>query len=77
MSFQSRLIAVFAVLVTAVQLAAEPLNVSGVYPHLTMRNNEGECGTGAVVPWGGQFVGDYLVSGRKYKKPYRIKVDPA
>jgi len=25
--------------------------VSGVYPHLAMYNNEGECGTGAVVPW--------------------------
>lgn len=24
---------------------------SGVYPHLTMYNNEAECGTGAVVPW--------------------------
>jgi len=28
---------------------------SGVYPHLTMRNNEGECGTGAVVPWQGRL----------------------
>ncbi|MBB03724.1 MAG: hypothetical protein CMJ47_13855 [Planctomyces sp.] len=28
---------------------------SGVYPHLTMRNNEGECGTGAVVPWLGRL----------------------
>ena len=25
--------------------------VSGVYPHLATYNNEGECGTGAVVPW--------------------------
>jgi len=25
--------------------------VSGIYPHLAMFNNEGECGTGAVVPW--------------------------
>jgi hypothetical protein len=24
---------------------------SGIYPHLAMYNNEGECGTGAVVPW--------------------------
>lgn len=28
---------------------AEP--ISGVYPHLAMFNGEGECGTGAVVPW--------------------------
>jgi hypothetical protein len=27
------------------------LNISGIYPHLTMWNMEGECGTGAVVPW--------------------------
>lgn len=28
---------------------------SGVYPHLAMYNNEGECGTGAVVPWAGKL----------------------
>ncbi|MDD7983533.1 hypothetical protein PQO01_01045 [Lentisphaera marina] len=32
-----------------------PQNIAGVYPSLTMYNNEGECGTGALVPWG-----DYL-----------------
>ncbi|HEV7402083.1 MAG TPA: hypothetical protein VGO11_04120 [Chthoniobacteraceae bacterium] len=32
-------------------LAAEPRSVSGIYPHLAYYNNEGECGTGAVVPW--------------------------
>lgn len=26
-------------------------NYSGVYPHLAYYNNEGECGTGAVVSW--------------------------
>ncbi len=30
---------------------AAPVSVSGVYPHLAFFNNEGECGTGAVVPW--------------------------
>lgn len=29
----------------------EPLCVSGIYPELAYYNNEGECGTGAVVPW--------------------------
>ncbi|MCK4565140.1 MAG: hypothetical protein KAU94_10760, partial [Verrucomicrobia bacterium] len=29
----------------------KPLNISGVYPHLTMYNVQNECGTGAVVPW--------------------------
>lgn len=32
-------------------VAAEPVKLSGIYPHLTMFNNEGECGTGAVVPF--------------------------
>jgi len=27
------------------------LNISGIYPHLAYYNDEGECGTGAVVPW--------------------------
>lgn len=31
--------------------AEEPRHVSGIYPELAMFNNEGECGTGAVVPW--------------------------
>lgn len=35
--------------------AAAPLpprpSLSGIYPHLAMFNDEGECGTGAVVPW--------------------------
>ncbi|MBW8325730.1 MAG: hypothetical protein K0M50_13275 [Prolixibacteraceae bacterium] len=28
---------------------------SGIYPHLAYYNNEGECGTGAVVPWADQL----------------------
>ena len=35
----------------AVQEKKEPIQISGIYPHLAMYNNEGECGTGAVVPW--------------------------
>jgi hypothetical protein len=35
--------------------ATEPINISGVYPHLTMYNNENECGTGALVPWAGKL----------------------
>jgi hypothetical protein len=30
----------------------EPRQISGIYPHLAYYNNEGECGTGAVVPLG-------------------------
>ncbi|HET7178334.1 MAG TPA: hypothetical protein VFI14_01355, partial [Chryseosolibacter sp.] len=29
----------------------KPASFSGIYPHLAYYNNEGECGTGAVVPW--------------------------
>ena len=31
--------------------AAGPAQLSGIYPSLAMFNDEGECGTGAVVPW--------------------------
>ena len=30
-------------------------SVSGIYPRLAYYNNEGECGTGAVVPWAGKL----------------------
>ncbi|MEI6247377.1 MAG: hypothetical protein WCP67_02445 [Verrucomicrobiota bacterium] len=37
-------------------LAAEaPPQWSGIYPNLATFNNEGECGTGAVVPWAGRL----------------------
>ncbi len=32
-------------------VAAEPRSWSGIYPSLAFFNEEGECGTGAVVPW--------------------------
>jgi hypothetical protein len=32
-------------------MPAEPVQLSGIYPSLAMFNKEGECGTGAVVPW--------------------------
>ena len=35
--------------------ASKPQSVSGVYPHLAMYNQHGECGTGAVVPWAGRL----------------------
>lgn len=28
---------------------------SGIYPHLAFYNEDGECGTGAVVPWAGRL----------------------
>lgn len=44
----------FTIRDAAAQKAA-PRNFSGVYPQLAMYNNEGECGTGAVVPWAGKL----------------------
>ena len=35
--------------------ACAELVVDGIYPHLAMFNKEGECGTGAVVPWAGSL----------------------
>lgn len=32
-----------------------PVQVSGIYPSLAYYNQEGECGTGAVVPWAGRL----------------------
>ena len=46
----SRAATAFLVIATTA-FAAEPRSVSGIYPHLAMFNAEGECGTGAVVPW--------------------------
>ncbi len=42
---------VFALVAAAQLSAAEPLSLSGIYPSLATFNDEGECGTGAVVPW--------------------------
>ncbi|NBN95556.1 MAG: hypothetical protein EBV31_08075, partial [Verrucomicrobia bacterium] len=36
---------------TAFTAHAAPQEWSGIYPELATFNNEGECGTGAVVPW--------------------------
>ncbi len=31
----------------------EPVQLSGIYPHLAVYNSEDECGIGGVVPWAG------------------------
>ena len=46
--------AIFLLLSVASALAeqvAVPYEISGIYPHLAYFNLQGECGTGAVVPW--------------------------
>jgi hypothetical protein len=53
-------------------------NISGIYPHLAQYNDEGECGTGAVVPWAGSLwtitYGPHLPFGSS-DKLYQISSD--
>ena len=56
----SRCIALASTLLTLCGLlhpvrAASPVEVAGIYPHLALYNQHGECGTGAVVPWAGRL----------------------
>jgi len=56
MNSLARLIAPTLCLLTLTATAAEkPLQISGIIPQLAMFNDEGECGTGAVVPWAGKL----------------------
>jgi|688.fasta_scaffold121729_2 hypothetical protein len=41
--------------VSIAQQIGRNLSISGIYPSLAYYNNEGECGTGAVVPWAGKL----------------------
>ena len=43
-----RYVFIFGIFITC---ASAQVKISGIYPHLAMSNREGECGTGAVVPW--------------------------
>src|SRR5688572_268716 len=45
------LLAATTTVATPLAHADEPRSFSGIYPHLAYFNDEGECGTGAVVPW--------------------------
>jgi len=70
---------VFAFLLIAGQTTiAEPVEISGIYPSLAMFNQEGECGTGAVVPWGDRLwvitYGPHLPKGSS-DKLYEISPD--
>lgn len=54
-----RLLAAAAAVALAGSPKAQPVtgrpSLSGIYPHLAFFNDEGECGTGAVVPWAGRL----------------------
>ncbi len=77
----------FAIILAILFLAAcavqekqpeSPKSISGVYPHLAYYNNEGECGTGAVVPWADKLwvitYGPHLPLGSS-DKLYEISAD--
>lgn len=57
-----------------------PIQLSGIYPHLAYYNQEGECGTGAVVPWADRLwvitYGPHLPNGSS-DKLYEITTDLA
>lgn len=71
-------LAVSLLLKAALSEAQAPRAFSGIYPHLAMYNNEGECGTGAVVPWAGKLwaitYGPHLPFGSS-DKLYEISAD--
>ena len=45
----------FALAGMTLPAAAEPVCVSGIYPHLAVFSGENECGIGALVPWAGKL----------------------
>ncbi len=49
--FVAVIVLFFFTLALNAQKKKAPINISGIYPGLAYFNNEGECGTGAVVPW--------------------------
>jgi hypothetical protein len=61
----------FCMVAAPLLAGAQQPSYSGVYPHLAMYNNEGECGTGAVVPWAGKLwvitYGPHLPNGSSDK----------
>ncbi len=51
MARKSRLLSFGLALLGLAGCSKQPVEISGIYPSLAMFNQEGECGTGAVVPW--------------------------
>lgn len=72
------LFAVCSLLGCTSQNKEEKDSISGIYPKLAYYNNEGECGTGAVVPWANRLwvitYGPHLPKGSS-DKLYEITSD--
>lgn len=78
-----RALAAFLVLVfvvaqsAAAEPTAAPISVSGIYPHLTAYNGNGECGIGVVVPWAGKlWYLTYPPHARKGSSDKLYSIDP-
>ena len=69
---------VFALMGCSSQQQSPKESISGIYPRLAFYNDEGECGTGAVVPWNGDLwaitYGPHLPFGSS-DKLYQITPD--
>ena len=74
------LLAAFSILGCTAQKDVKkiPESISGIYPRLAYYNNEGECGTGAVVPWADRLwvitYGPHLPNGSS-DKLYEVTSD--
>ena len=55
MVLKGRFLAIGFVVSALAGCSRQPLEISGIYPSLAMFSEEGECGTGAVVPWAGRL----------------------
>ncbi len=55
MLVMKRFLLLFSLVLPLALSAGEPVEISGIYPHLASFNNNGECGIGAVVPWAGKL----------------------
>lgn len=55
MRLPSSLLALALLATASTAAQADPVQVSGIYPHLASFNGHGECGIGAVVPWAGKL----------------------
>ncbi len=68
----------FSYSVTNAQNLEQEQSISGIFPSLAYYNNEGECGTGAIVPWAGKLwvisYGPHLPFGSS-DKLYEISTD--
>jgi len=51
MALKSQILSLGLALLGLAGCSKGPVEISGIYPSLAMFNQEGECGTGAVVPW--------------------------